>query len=392
MHKARLIIMLLAASMSLTACGWSNSRNSSYSASYAASDIELADSHNSFAFDMGNNSINELKGTVSMDSVMTENAMSESYSEGSESSFSNSGATNLASVTSDEVEIAKENKKIIRTVDMTIKIPSSEQLNYTVTGIISLAEQYNGWSAMNKTDFESNYASGQLVLKVPQENTDAFLESLEADGLRITTINDNSQDVTTQYADTETQLRIKQIEKEKYIQYLEEARNIEEILAIEDRLDDVINEIESYTSKLKTLDSQITYTSIGIRINCETSINAESTPEIIKARLSRIGKNALNRILDGVDFLVEAIIGLLFTLPVVLCVIYIGIKVIKRAIFGKELKKLEKHKKRSKGKESKSLIDGEQLKEKEVNFIDEVNGNKDNSGISYKNKKSDESK
>ena len=156
MHKAKLIIMVLAASMSLTACGWYNSRNSSYPTSYAASDIELADSYNSFAFDMGNNSLNELKSTVSMDSVVTENAMSESYSKGSESSFSNSGTTNLASVTFDEVEIAKENKKIIRTVDMTIKIPSSEQLNYTVTGIISLAEQYNGWSAINKTDFESN--------------------------------------------------------------------------------------------------------------------------------------------------------------------------------------------------------------------------------------------
>lgn len=398
MRKARLGVMMLIASMSLTACGGYSSSGSNNSL-YVESGVSLAENYNSAVFDTGKStSTINVQADLAMDTTMRTATAGSGYNNSSKSSSSSSSSSStLTSVTSEEVEIAKETKKVIRTVDMTIKIPSSDTLNQTVQGLIGLAEQYGGWSAMNKTDFESSYANGQLVLKVPQDSVDDFLNSVRENGLRITTINDNSKDVTMQYSDTETQLRIKQVEKEKYMRYLEEARDIEEILAIEDRLDDVINEIESYTSKLKTMDSQITYTSIGIKVTCETSINTESTGEIIKARLSSIGEDAVYLMLDGIDFLVEALVGLLFTLPIGLGVIYIGIKVIKRAIFGKrkndkELDKFERKMKRSRRKVKEKDKVEEQLIPNNYNSNTKENDIKNEKEVISENKISDESK
>ena len=173
----------------------------------------------------------------------------------------------------------KEGRKLIRTVSMSIRLASDTELQGAVGNITSITDQFGGFIVNNDMSFDRNYAGGSLTIQIPKDDVDKFLEAVRGTGYRITSINDSSRDVTSQYVDTEARIKVQQQKIENYQKYLESAENVTDTLEISDRLNEAIADMESYKSTMKALNEQIDYTEIRISISCDAAVTQESFGE-----------------------------------------------------------------------------------------------------------------
>ena len=86
-----------------------------------------------------------------------------------------------------------------------------------------------------------------------------------------------TEDVTLNYVDMESRIEALKIEKKSLEKLLGEAKNLTDLFSIQERLTEVIYEIESYESQLRTYDNLIDYTTVTIYISeVERTIAAEN--------------------------------------------------------------------------------------------------------------------
>jgi hypothetical protein len=73
-----------------------------------------------------------------------------------------------------------------------------------------------------------------------------------------------TDDVTAQHADVAARLATKRAVEKRYIDLLNRARKISEVLEIEGKIGEVREEIESTESRLKTLNNEVAYSTISL--------------------------------------------------------------------------------------------------------------------------------
>ena len=215
----------------------------------------------------------------------------------------------------------KEGRKLIRTVSMSIRLASDTELQGAVGNITSITDQFGGFIVNNDMSFDRNYAGGSLTIQIPKDDVDKFLEAVRGTGYRITSINDSSRDVTSQYVDTEARIKVQQQKIENYQKYLESAENVTDTLEISDRLNEAIADMESYKSTMNALNQQIDYTEVRVSISCDAAVTQESFGERVSRTLRETGEHFVDYILDGLEWFAGAVAFLIFALPVAWIVI-----------------------------------------------------------------------
>lgn len=317
-NRISILGLVLLSCISLTACGGDgvgvgmssmSSDNSSNAAVYGYGDLGDSSYSDSLSLNSYSESYEDVDFSVSSKAEKSYASSTQSVNASSNKSVSNESSKKSSS------------QKLIRTVSMRVGIGSSENLENTVNDIITMASNLNGWVAYNNVDYASRYAGGRLELRIPKEKVDEFIKTVEDSDMRIKSKSDNSQDVTMKYVDTESRLNVKITQRDKYMQYLEQATNTTELLEIEDRLAEVISDIESYQSQLKEMDSLIEYTEVSLEIECETSANRESFWERFKSAVVDIRENVADTLLWGLDWFLNALIVLVFVIPIIIIVI-----------------------------------------------------------------------
>ena len=215
----------------------------------------------------------------------------------------------------------KEGRKLIRNVSMSIRLASDTELQNAVGQLTSITNQFGGFIVNNDMSFDRNYAGGSLTIQIPKDDVDRFLEAVRGTGYRITSINDSSRDVTSQYVDTEARIKVQQQKIENYQKYLESAENVTDTLEISDRLNEAIADLESYKSTMNALNQQIDYTEVRVSISCDAAVTQESFGERVSRTLRETGENFVEYILDGLEWFAGAVAFLIFALPVAWIVI-----------------------------------------------------------------------
>ncbi|MBP5357802.1 MAG: DUF4349 domain-containing protein [Treponema sp.] len=145
-------------------------------------------------------------------------------------------------------------RKLIRTGPITVEV---ESLADTREKINSWVSRWNGYIA-NSSEGPSSLS---CTIRIPSIYFDLAVN--EAYGLgKLRSKSIQAQDVTDQYYDLQTRLDTKIILQERYQSYLKQAKDIEELLAVERKLNDVTSEVEAMKGQLKLLNSQVDYSTI----------------------------------------------------------------------------------------------------------------------------------
>ena len=196
---------------------------------------------------------------------------------------------------SDSVNVDNDSnieRKLIITVDVRI---NSRDVEKTYKSVENKVKEYNGYF----DTVESSKNRYYLTIRVPKDNLYNFINFLE-ETENIENKNINTQDVTDTYYDTENRIKNREVLLEKLRNYLRDAKSIDEILKVEDRINTLTYEIESMKGNLETLKSSIDYSKVTLNISNQEAIKSNT--------------NIYNKYLNLISFLKEFFSGILFFL------------------------------------------------------------------------------
>lgn len=106
----------------------------------------------------------------------------------------------------------------------------------------------------------------QYTIRVPAARFDTLVRSLQALSIHTEQKNISSHDVSEEYIDIEARLRTKKIYEEKYFQLLNKAKNLEELIEIQNQLRAIREEIESMEGRKKYLESRVSMSTIHLTL------------------------------------------------------------------------------------------------------------------------------
>lgn len=192
---------------------------------------------------------------------------------------SDGGNTNLTG--------AVAGRKIIKNGDLSIQTREFDEFLMSLERSILSAGGYVESSSVNGNSYTRNrMRSADVTARIPAENLDAFCDQVSELG-NVTYRNLYTRDVTLTYVDLESHVKALRTEQQTLMELLSKAEKVEDIITIQSRLSDVLYEIESYESTLRTFDDQIAYSSVhlGIQeVQRETAVEKETASEEIARR------------------------------------------------------------------------------------------------------------
>jgi hypothetical protein len=148
-----------------------------------------------------------------------------------------------------------------------------------------------------------------MTIRIPAELADKFVATVSANA-NVVSSNETLDDVTLQYLDTESQVKALETEQEQLLELLDQAKSLEDILKIQDRLTQVRYELERYASRLRTLDNQIDYATIHLTIDEVKEYTPVVEEDTFWQRITTGFKRSIKNIVrDVTDFAVWVIVN-----------------------------------------------------------------------------------
>lgn len=164
--------------------------------------------------------------------------------------------------TSNKIANLEQPRKLVKSGDLEIR---AEDVEASYQFILELVQKYKGFETYVNQSENNDYLSVVTTLAIPSESLDEYLQAIN-ESQDIKYININAEDITDSYFDTETRLENLEKSLEKYYQFLDEAKTVEDMLAIQTRIDEITTDIELLKGKLNLWDNQVNYSYLTISI------------------------------------------------------------------------------------------------------------------------------
>ena len=203
--------------------------------------------------------------------------------------------------------------KIIKSAQVRYKVDDVKKATNTIK---QLAQAQNGYISDQRFEDNLYNKSSRFTIKVPKSTFDGLLDSISKVAEFIEYENITTQDVTEEYIDLETRLKTKMEVKARYEEVLRKnAKTVEDILATEDKLRIIQEEIESAQGRLKYLSSRVAYSSI--QVDLYESVEYKEEPKSYT-------KSFMTKITDGLKFGWEMIEGFILILVHIWPILIVG--------------------------------------------------------------------
>jgi hypothetical protein len=179
-------------------------------------------------------------------------------------------------------------RKIVRTATVTcsvedvgVAVSKVENAVAAAGGFVS-ASTFTAVSSDDPEDPEATPAPDQsqatVTIRVPAETYQQVLNEIRGLG-EVKSVNSSTSEVTEEYTDLEAQLRHLQATEERYLTLMGSATQINDILALEDRLNQVRLEMERVQGRLQLLTDLTDLATITVTL---TSIAAASSQAAVQ--------------------------------------------------------------------------------------------------------------
>ena len=206
-----------------------------------------------------------------------------------------------AQTVSDEATKNK-NLKLVYTVDMRI-----ETLNYdtSVQSIEALTEQFGGYieySQVENDHINSHWLrNASFTLRIPAAQLDAFVSSCGDVG-NVCSVGKRTENRTTEYTDLASRLDTLQIEEKSLQELLEDAKDLDSIVALHGYLSDVRYQIEQIQTRMRGIDGLVSYSTVNLYLEEVTVASEVVTPKSsFGERLSARMHNSWRSFCDGME-------------------------------------------------------------------------------------------
>lgn len=222
-----------------------------------------------------------------------------------------------------------EGRKIIQNIELNLQtkefVSLMEKLEKEIADLGGYVEES---TSLGLDPNSYQHRSAHLVVRIPAEKSGNF-DSFVSENSVVTSRSVTTEDVTLQYVDMESRVKALTLEKEALEEILKKAENVEDIISIRSQLTNVIHEIESYESKLRTFDNLVDYCTVNIHIS-EVERTAIVEKQTVWQKIGTNLKNGFENVGKGLValfvFLISAI-PYLIPIAAIVAAIIIPIKV-----------------------------------------------------------------
>ena len=262
-----------------------------------------------------------------------------------------------------KAETQTENpEKIIYSASVTVETTVFDE---TVAKVTAMAEHYGGWIESSSVSGSNYYQKAKgtaaardasFTLRIPSARFQEMMDNLSDLG-NIPYSHIYTENVTSQYFDTQARLKAYSTQEERLLEMMELAESVEDVIIIEDRLTELRYKIESIQSSLNNWDRRVSYSTISLSIQevreytPEEKVNPTYGEELLQALKDGL-KNAGEFLKDFLVFLVEIIPVLVILAPIVWFLIWL-IRKIFRGSGERRLRREEKRRQKIALKQAK---------------------------------------
>lgn len=152
-----------------------------------------------------------------------------------------------------------QERKLISTGDLRLLVTDVEKTGAEIHTIISNVGGYVGKEEFTRTTYSQQITA---TLRVPAQAFDKAIKDIIALAKTVEDKNVQIEDVTEEFIDVTTRVATKKDIEARYRELLKQAKNVSEILEIEEKAGKVRQEIESAEGRLKYLTNRVGYATI----------------------------------------------------------------------------------------------------------------------------------
>lgn len=205
-----------------------------------------------------------------------------------------------------------QSRKLIWTANLQFEVKNVDKSSSKIRNLCDKNGAYI--SDMNRTanDYEIN---NEIIIRVSNENFHSLVEKIKGESIKMRVASINSNDITEEFVDLESRLKTKREARERYIQILRnKTGSIEDVIAAEEAIRRITEEIESKEGRLRYLQNQVDFSTISLVLTQKIPrhLVASSDSEI------SFGDRAQSAFGSGWNFIKKLTLGLIAIWPLIL--------------------------------------------------------------------------
>lgn len=199
----------------------------------------------------------------------------------------------------------RHDQKLIRRASLTLEV---QDVSKAYDSIKEIIKAFHGYASNEEKTNNGKTAEQQIDIRVEEKFFDEVIDRVSSLAKKVESRNITVRDVTGQYADIAARLKTKRDVEVRYTEILHQARTVKDMLAIEEQLGIVREEIESMEANIKVMADQIAYCSIAIEFSEHIVTNDPTFGSRVAVSLQR-GWNDLITLVIGLITLWPFLIG-----------------------------------------------------------------------------------
>jgi Tfp pilus assembly protein PilZ len=216
-------------------------------------------------------------------------------------------------------------KKIIKNASLNLEV---KDYKIFYSSFREKVRSLGGYVAQEEQTQSEYKIENTLTIKVPVDQFDNALTLLTSNVEKINERKISSQDVTSEFVDTKSRMEAKKQVRQRYMDLLKQAKNMEEILSVQSEINSIQEEIESAAGRIEYLGHSSAYSTINLTYYQVLNSSAKDNSK------PSFGTKIINAFKTGSGWIVDLIIGLvsiwpLFLLTFILIIVYKKMKPIK---------------------------------------------------------------
>jgi hypothetical protein len=237
---------------------------------------------------LGVNSAQRASGASKQDISETQAAAPAEAGTGNQSADQSQSQTNLDPT---------KGRLLIRTVTMAAETKDFENARQSIEDKVKELGGYIENSGVSGTGKTGSLRRASYKIRVPADKLDELITTVGS-GCTVTSSNENTSDVTLNYVDTKAKLESLRVEQKQLTELLSQAKDLDSIIVLQDRLTQVRYQIESAESTLRVLENQVSYSTLSLNIREVMEIKPQEEPHIetYGEKVSRTFKESLHNI------------------------------------------------------------------------------------------------
>jgi len=152
-------------------------------------------------------------------------------------------------------------KKIIKTATVKYEVKNFDQFNKDMRDKV---RKFGGYVAQEDNYQYEDRKEISLIIKVPVAQFESMMNDMQGKDAKQIERTIKTEDVTGEVIDTKSRLEAKKQMRLKYLEFLKQSKNMEEVLKVQEEINGIQEEIESAEGRVQYLTKQAAYSTINL--------------------------------------------------------------------------------------------------------------------------------